>query len=149
MENITKKAMYGALVNYATTGKLIADTKDGDVEVTMDQLKAFAEKEIELLEKKAVKAKEAAAKKKAESDELTLAVSDALTDTFESIADIAARITGDDVTISKVTYRLTQLVKNGAAEKQEISVPTGDGTKTRKIMGYRAIVTPVEEEDAE
>lgn len=145
MENITKKAMYGALINYATSGKFIADTKDGEVEVTMDQLKAFAEKEIELLEKKAVKAKEAAAKKKAESDELTTMVEEALSTTFEPIADIAARIPGEDVTISKVTYRLTQLVKNGAAEKQEIAVPTGDGTKTRKIMGYRAIVTPVED----
>lgn len=148
MENITKKAMYGALINYAKGGKLIAETKDGSVEVTMEQLQAFAEKEIELLEKKAVKAKEAAAKKKAEADELTVAVEAALTGTFEPIADIAGRISGEDVTVSKVTYRLTQLVKNGVAEKSEISVPTGDGNKTRKIMGYRA-VTPVDtDEDA-
>ena len=137
MENITKKAMYGALVNFANGGELIATTKDGEVVVTMDQLRAFAEKEIEHLDNKAAKAKETAAKKRAEADELQEAVAAALTADFEPIATIAGRIEGEDVTVSKVTYRLTQLVKNGVAEKQEIAVPTGDGNKTRKIMGYR------------
>ena len=137
MENITKKAMYGALVNFANGGELIATTKDGEVAVTMDQLRAFAEKEIEHLDNKAAKAKETAAKKRAEADELQEAVAAALTADFEPIAAIADRIEGEDVTVSKVTYRLTQLVKNGVAEKQEIAVPTGDGNKTRKIMGYR------------
>lgn len=138
MENITKKAMYGALVNFANGGELIAQTKDGEVAVTMDQLKAFAEKEIEHLDNKAAKAKETAAKKRAEADELQEAVAAALGTEFEPIAVIAGRIEGEDVTVSKVTYRLTQLVKNGVAEKQEIAVPTGEGNKTRKIMGYRA-----------
>lgn len=138
MENITKKAMYGALVNFANGGELIAQTKDGEVVVTMDQLKAFAEKEIEHLDNKAAKAKETAAKKRAEADELQEAVAAALGTEFEPIAVIAGRIEGEDVTVSKVTYRLTQLVKNGVAEKQEIAVPTGEGNKTRKIMGYRA-----------
>jgi hypothetical protein len=149
MENITKKAMYGALINYAEGTGLIASTKDGDVKVTMDQLKAFAEKELENLEKKAAKAKEAAAKKRAEADELQVAVAAALTGTFEPIADIAARISGEDVTVSKVTYRLTQLVKNGEAEKQEIAVPTGDGNKTRKIMGYRAVAVTEDTDEVE
>lgn len=145
MENITKKEMYGALVKFANGEGLVADTKDGQVDVTMDQLRAFAVKEIEHLDKKAAKAKETAAKKRAEADDLQNAVAAALSDTFEPIADIAARIDGDDVTVSKVTYRLTQLVKAGAAEKQEIAVPTGDGNKTRKIMGYRAVTVDIED----
>lgn len=150
MENITKKEMYGALVNFANGGELVAETKDGQVAVSMDQLKAFAEKEIAHLDKKAAKAKETAAKKRAEADELQNAVEAALSDTdFEPIAVIAGRIEGEDVTVSKVTYRLTQLVKAGAAEKQEIAVPTGDGNKTRKIMGYRAVVADVDGADEE
>ena len=149
MENITKKAMYGALVNFANGGELIATTKDGEVVVTMDQLRAFAEKEIEHLDNKAAKAKETAAKKRAEADELQEAVAAALTADFEPIATIAGRIEGEDVTVSKVTYRLTQLVKNGVAEKQEIAVPTGDGNQTRKIMGYRAATATIEEADEE
>jgi hypothetical protein len=146
MEKITKKAMYGALVNFANGGELIADTKDGQVTVSMEQLAEFATREIELLDNKAAKAKAAAAKKKTEGDELQDAVAAALSDTdFEPIADIAERVDGEDVTVSKVTYRLTQLVKNGVAEKQEIAVPTADG-KTRKIMGYRLVVAEVADE---
>lgn len=100
----------------------------------------FCQNEIELLDKKAIKAKENAAKKRAEADELTDAVEAALSEeSFESIAEITAKIEGADVTASKVTYRLTQLVKNGVAEKQEISIPGGEGQKARKIQGYRAL----------
>ena len=100
---------------------------------------AFCDNEIALLDKKAAKAKENAAKKKAEGDELTDAVLEALSDEFEPIADIAGRIDGEDVTVSKVTYRLTQLCKAGKAEKTELTVPGVDGGKARKIMGYRAV----------
>lgn len=122
MEKMTKKEMYA----------FIAETLS-----TNDEVVQFCENEIALLDKKAAKAKEAAAKKRAEGDELTEAVFAALsTEEFEPIANIAARIDGPDVTVSKVTYRLTQLVKNGKAEKSEIVVE-GDG-KNRKIMGYKA-----------
>lgn len=140
MEKITKREMYMALINLANTGNLTYETDNGAVVVTAEDLKTFAENEIALLDKKAAKAKEAAAKKRAEGDELTDAVRAALsTETFESIAEIAARIEGSDVTVSKVTYRLTQLVKNGEAEKSEIEVAGGEGQKKRKIMGYRKL----------
>lgn len=138
MEKITKREMYEAIKGLAESGALhMADFN----EVISDEAVAeFCENEIALLDKKAAKAKEAAAKKRAEGDELTDAVRAALsTEEFESIAEIAARIEGPDVTVSKVTYRLTQLVKNGEAEKQEISVAGGEGQKARKIQGYRAI----------
>ncbi len=100
----------------------------------------FCENEIALLEKKAAKAKETAKAKKADTDELTAAVEAALTDEFASIADITARIEGDDVTSAKVAYRLNALVKAGVAEKQEMTVPGGEGQKSRKIQSYRVAV---------
>ena len=140
MEKMTKRNVYEALINYANGGAMAYAGDEGDVVVSAEALAAFAENEIALLDKKAVKAKERAAQKRAEGDELTDAVRSAMsTETFEPIAEIAARIEGPDVTVSKVTYRLTQLVKNGEAEKQEISVAGGEGQKARKIQGYRAI----------
>ena len=140
MEKITKREMYEALINLATTGNLEYDSAEGAVTVTGDALKAFAENEIALLDKKAVKAKERAAQKRAEGDELTDAVRAAMsTENFEPIADIAARIEGEDVTVAKVTYRLTQLVKNGEAEKQELTISGGEGQKARKVQGYKLI----------
>ena len=92
--------------------------------------------EIELLDKKAAKAKETAANKKAEADALTDAVAEVLTDEFQTIADITAQIEGDEVTVHKVTNRLTRLVNAGTAVKDQMAVPTADG-KTRKVMGYK------------
>ena len=131
MEKITKREMFEAIIEGVEAGSFKYDVED---------IKAFCENEIALLDKKAAKAKEAAAKKRAEGDELTDAVRAALSaDTFEPIADIAARIEGDDVTVAKVTYRLTTLVKNGEAEKQEITITAGEGTKARKVQGYKKV----------
>ena len=136
MEKMTKRNVYEALINYANTGVM---SYDGN-EVTAEALAAFAENEIALLDKKAVKAKERAASKRAEGDELTAVVRQVMsTEEFEPIAEIAARIEGEDVTVAKVTYRLTQLVKNGEAEKQELTIPGAEGQKARKVQGYKLI----------
>jgi hypothetical protein len=133
MEKITKREMFEALIDAAN---------GGEFKFTAQDVVAFAENEIALLDKKATKAKERAATKAAEGDALTAVVADALTGDFQSIADIAAVVaeTDGDATVSKVTYRLTQLVKAGKAEKTELTIPGGEGVKARKIQGYRAVV---------
>ena len=132
MEKITKREMFEAIIALAT---------GGEMKYEAEAFVNFCENEIALLDKKAAKAKERAATKKAEGDELTEAVRAAMsTEEFEPIADIAARIEGEDVTVAKVQYRLTQLVKNGEAEKEQITVPGGEGQKARKIMAYRKCV---------
>ena len=139
MEKFTKRNIFEALITLTETGKLEFTTDTGVEEVSAEALREFAENELALLDKKAIKAKERAAVKKAESDSLLELVAGALTEDFEPIADIAARIEGEDVTVAKVTYRLTQLVKNGEAEKEQITVPGGEGQKARKIMAYKLI----------
>lgn len=140
MEKMTKRNVYEALINFANGGHMAYIEGDTEVVVTAEALAAFAENEIALLDKKAVKAKERAAQKRADGDELTDAVRSAMsTETFEPIAEIAARIEGEDVTVAKVTYRLTQLVKNGEAEKQELTIPGSEGQKARKVQGYKLI----------
>ena len=94
--------------------------------------------EIELLDNKAAKAKETAAKKKTEGDALTDAVMAALTDEFCTIADIAERVEFDgEFSAAKVQYRLGALVKNGTAVKEQITV--GEGENKRKLMGYKLV----------
>lgn len=122
MEKMTKKEMF----TYIAT--VLADNAD-----VVD----FCSNEIELLNKKAEKARIAAAAKKAAGDELTDAVKACLTDEAQTIAEIASKIEGPDVTVAKCTYRLTQLVKNGDAEKIEVTLPATDGGKSRKVMAYK------------
>ena len=131
MEKITKREMYEAIAEVMVTG---------ECKFSPEVVKEFCLNEIDLLDKKAAKAKERAASKKAEGDELKDAVFAAMSDSdFESRETIAARIEDADATIAKIGYRLTQLVKDGVAEKQEISVPATDGGKSRKVQGYRAV----------
>ena len=102
-----------------------------------DAIVEWATKKIAQLDHKAEKAKETAAKKRAEGDELTEAVLAAVGAEFESIADIAARIEGDDVTVSKVAYRLNAAAKAGTLEKGEIVIE-GDKGK-RKCVAYKLV----------
>ena len=99
-----------------------------------DELVAFLDKQIVSLDNRAAKAKEKAAEKKAEGDELRAVVKAVLTDDFQTADDIAAQIEGDDVTKAKVVARLSQLVKNGEAEKEQIKNAEG-----KKVMTYKAI----------
>lgn len=102
-----------------------------------NMLTEFVGNEIALLEKKSAKAKEAAANKKAEADELTVMVENVLTDEYQTIAEVTAAIDNEDVTTAKVAYRLNALVKAGVAEKAEKTIPGGEGVKARKVQSYR------------
>lgn len=131
MEKITKRAMYEAIAEAMETGSCQFDP---------EAVKEFCMNEIELLDKKAAKAKERAAAKASEGDALTEAVIAVMTtDEFQPIATIAANVADEDATVAKVTYRLTQLVKNGTAEKQEITIVGSEGSKSRKVQGYRLV----------
>ena len=116
---------------------IIATLKGEGTDIPVADLVLYCEKEIELLDKKAAKAKETAAKKKAESDELTDVIASLLTDELQTTADIAAKIEGEDVTVHKVSYRLTQLTKAEKAVREEVSIPGKDGAKARKVVAYR------------
>ena len=116
---------------------IIATLKGESTDIAVANLVAYCENEIELLDKKAAKAKETAAKKKAENDELTDVIASLLTDELQTTADITAQIDDEDVTVHKVSYRLTQLTKAERAVKEEVSIPGKDGAKARKIAAYR------------
>lgn len=138
MNKITKREMFEAIKGLAESGAL--HMFDYNAEISDEAVAEFCANEIDLLDKKAVKAKERAAAKRAEGDELTEAVRQAMSaDEFEPIAEIAARIQGDDVSVAKVTYRLGQLVKSGEAEKTELTIPGGEGQKSRKVVGYKRL----------
>jgi hypothetical protein len=133
MEKITKREMFEAIKKTFETGSC---------EFEADVVIAFCDKEIASLDAKAAKAKERAAAKKAEADELMTQVEEALTGEYQTIADIAAVVAegNADATVSKVTYRLTKLVEAGVAEKTQVTIPGGEGTKARKVQAYRAVI---------
>lgn len=132
MEKVTKKQMFEGMVAYFT---------GEDTAISEAQFAEFCKGQIADLDKKAAKAKERAAAKRAESDELTDVVYGVLTEEFQTIADIADAVAAElgdaatDVTAAKITARLTKLFKAESIEKDQISVEV-DGKKTKK-MAYR------------
>ncbi len=105
-----------------------------------DEVVAFCENEIALIDRKNAKAKERAAKKAA-SDELYIAVQEALTNELEPRDVITSRISGEDVSVAKVGARLTKLVEAGIAVKEDIKV-TGEDGKTKTCKGYKLAQFP-------
>ena len=118
-KKVTKKEMFN----------FIADALADNAEVV-----EFCNKEIALLDKKALKAKERAAAKKAEGDELKGIVQGVLTAEPMTAADVVEAIVanGVETTVGKVIYRLNTLVKDGVAEKEDVVIETLDGKKAKR-----------------
>ena len=145
MEKITKKDYFSAILALLDEVEL-QNHVTGDI--TSAMAIEFCEKELAALDNKSLKAKERAAAKKAEGNELTQTVLSVLSaDKFETIPDITVRVAGlmPGTTTAQVTYQLSRvLVKEGLAESQELTIPAVEGGRARKVRGYKAC-TPVEE----
>ena len=111
--------------------------------VVMDHFNfEFLQGEIDLLDNRAAKEKKRRAAKKAEGDDLRDAVKNSIGADPITAGEIAEALAEDfpEVTKAKVTYRATQLVKDGIIYK--VQLKTEDG---KKVVAY----TTEEPEDEE
>lgn len=128
---VSKRDYLTAIIGAMHTGEIKYDPND---------VIAFCEHEIELLDKKTAKAKERAAAKRAEGDELTEQIYDVLSgDEFMTIPEIVKALGDEDVSAQRASYRLRSLVEANRAEKTEITVAGSDGSKASKRVAYRLI----------
>ncbi len=116
-EKITKKAYFEMLKD------IVAATDTAD----KDNLLAFIDTNIAQLDAKAAKAKEKAAEKKVEGDELREKIAACLTTEPKDIATILDEVGDEELTRAKVTARLAQLINLGTATKEVTK--TADGKK--------------------
>ena len=100
-------------------------------EIERAEMVEFIEKELGLLANKREKAKERAAQKRTEGDELREVIYALLTPELQTADAILERIEGEGITKAKITARLGQLVRAEKAHKEQVKV---DG---RKVMAYR------------
>ena len=121
-KKLTKKDMFLQIRDILETKDI--EDKEGLIE--------FVDNQIASLEKKAVKAKEKAAEKRAVGDELKDLVKSLLTNDYQTINDLLEQIDGADVTRAKVQARVTALVKDGYAEKTDLKTEEG-----KTVKGYR------------
>ena len=119
-KKMTKKEMFGLLLGLLETAEV----------AERDELKNFVAHEIEMIENKAEKAKTYKRKKAADVlKEQIYTKLDVLE--FRTIHDIVSDFDNPDITAAKVSARLTSLVKEGIAIKEEIKI------ENRKLMGYK------------
>ena len=119
-KKMTKKEMFGLLLELLETAEV----------AERDELKNFVAHEIEMIENKAEKAK--TYKRKKTADVLKEQIYTKLNVfEFRTIHDIVSDFDDADITAAKVSARLTSLVKEGVAIKEEIKI------ENRKLMGYK------------
>ncbi len=133
---ITKRERFLAIIDILTNAGADADLID------------MCNTEIAMLDRKAEKAKELNATKKAErtpEPDAMLPIVEAAIKTFPTteftlVADVTAKVAESipDVTTHKVAYRLVKLVQAGVLESSDVLVKTEDG-KSKLIKGYRVI----------
>lgn len=123
MTKITEREIYNSIL-------------DGTFDV--DVLVEFATKKLAQLDHRNEKAKERAAAKRAEGDELTEKVFALVSDEPQTRDDITNALIAEglEVTVGKVGYRLSALVADGRINKEEVTVPGGEGEKSKRVMVY-------------
>ena len=101
----------------------------------LEQIKAKLTDEVEIevvqslidqIDKRAEKARERAAAKKVAGDDLRERIHDVLGDTPRTIPEILAALGDEDLTPSKITPRLTQLIKLGCVGKEKVKTEAGE-----------------------
>lgn len=107
---VTKKEYFGMIRTFI----------EGSGVENEDAILEFIDKEVAAIDTRAEKAKERAAKKREESDELRAAVLAILTDEGKSGDEIVAELGREDITKQKAVARLTQLIKDGKATKDVV-----------------------------
>lgn len=122
VKKVTKKENYEMLLE-------IVENSNSEIKA---ELVEFITKQINSIDAKAAKAKEKAAEKRAEGDELRAAVKAVLTEELQTAETILSQIEGEELTKAKIVARLTQLVKNGEASKEEVKTEEG-----KKVMAYK------------
>ena len=114
--------------NYEALKEIVEKSNVENAEMLVE----FINKQIEMIDNKSAKAKEKAAEKRAEGDELRAVIKSVLTNEYQTVDAITAQIKGEDITKAKVVARLTQLVNNGEAVKEQ-----GKSEDNKKVMMYK------------
>lgn len=116
-KKFTKREVFEAVIDFVKDAEDICDIP---AEVVTEVMTKAVEQDI----KRADKAKERAAAKKSESDELTAKISGMLSEEPMSGMEIAEAL-GEGVTKQKVVSRMSKLIADGVAVKEQKKTETG------------------------
>ena len=130
MKNVEMK--YTKAQKYADLATILStiNSDEFDIPTLID----FVNTEADALARKATKAKEKAAEKKAETDNLCEAVFAKLTDEPMTRDQVADLFDDPDITPAKVGARLNKLFALGRITKGEVAATSAAGKKTTRMV---------------
>ena len=128
---VTKKDVLAVVAKLAEG---MAPVESGDVVVTEADVLDYVNKTIAQIDNKNAKARERAAKAKAEGDALAKAVEEVLGEEPKTVAEILEAVDVEDATTAKIVARVGKLVRDGVAERVEVKAADG-----RKLKAYSLI----------
>ena len=131
--NVTKTMVLDAIKALIAAD---AEITVGDVTVTGTDIQNYCDSTKAQITKKNERARERAAEKRTEGDELTTAIRGVITNDLKSADEITASIAVENATKSKIVARLGQMVRAGEIVKEQFKAEDG-----RRLMGYYAPVT--------
>ena len=127
-KTVTKREILEGLITLAETGECTLAAED---------IKTFAEKEIASMDKRAAADKKRREAKAAESDEITEAVYEVLTEERMSAEEILDKL-GLDMPKSKLIRKRSKLVRAERAVKSKKRYKNDEGKSSEKTMYARA-----------
>lgn len=125
---------------YAIVRSIIENTNDiyqcDENAYSSEDMLTFIDKAVASLDARLTKDRERSAQKRAE-DTLLDEVYSVITDEFETVADIASRVSSADATVGKVIYRLNRLASEGKVVKTEGKIPATETSKARSVKMFK------------
>lgn len=122
---MTKRDYFNELRDLVTN----SDVQNGE------QLLAFINHELELLDKKNTASAKSAKRKDKAKDELAVSVFSALTAEPQTVVEILEKISDEGATPSKLSYRLSKMVEAGTAVREMVK----DSETQRRVTAYRLV----------
>lgn len=130
-DKITDKKIYEEII--------AAVAGERSLNLDPEMVSTWAQRKISQIDNKAERARETAAAKRADPDELTNDLLHALTDDYSTIGDIATRLSYP-TRVAKIAYRLNNLSKDptSGVEKGKVVLNTNEGRNCH-LVAYRRV----------
>lgn len=126
---MTKREIFENILQYVETDVM---------EIDKETLRAFATRELDSLDKRLATDRKRNEAKKEAGDLLTKAIQNVLTTEPQTANEIIEQLEDqEDLTPSKIAYRMRPLIEDNSAMKVKISVKDEETNKTRQLTAYR------------
>lgn len=135
MTTWTERQAFEATMNMMKNGTATCIKEGAETVIPSEELLAWYENKLEKLDARAAKERARREEKKTMGDELEQEIFEMMTEEPITCDEIVERLNDDNITVSKVRYRVSALARKGKVAKTIISV-VDDENKKKNVTAY-------------